>query len=164
MDTQLDDLYEIDFYAWTQDQAAALRSLLQQRWNGPLDLANLAEEVQDLGKTERNAVRTQVRRIIEHCLKLEFSPATNPRAGWKHSIIDARSAVEDSLTSTIKQDAADRLPRLYRQALSGARASLVQERQLAAANALPDECPYGLDDLLTDDWYPASRHGLVDEL
>jgi hypothetical protein len=43
MATQLNQLYETDFYAWTKDQAAALRSLLQQRWIGPLDLANLAE-------------------------------------------------------------------------------------------------------------------------
>lgn len=164
MATRLEELYETDFYAWTQDQTAALRSLLQQRWNGPLDLANLAEEVEDLGKAERNAVRSQVRRIIEHCLKLEFSPAADTRAGWKHSIIDARSAIEDSLTSTIRQDTASRLPRLHRQALRAARAALLQEREIEAARALPEECPYALDDLLTDDWYPANRHGLVDEV
>lgn len=72
-------LYEEDFYAWTKNQAAALRRLAAQRWNGPLDLANLAEEVEDLGKTERNAVRSRLRRIIEHGLKLEHSPAPEPQ-------------------------------------------------------------------------------------
>ncbi len=125
MATQLDQLYETDFYAWTEDQAAALRSLLQQRWNGPLDLANLAEEVEDLGKAERNAVRSQVRRIIEHCLKLEYSPASDPRSGWRVSIDDARDQIEDSLTDTIRQDVEQRLPRLYTQALRKVRETLI---------------------------------------
>ncbi len=39
-----------DFYAWTQDQAEALRALARQRWNGPLDLEHLSEEVEELGR------------------------------------------------------------------------------------------------------------------
>jgi hypothetical protein len=42
-------LYRGDSYAWTRDQAAALRRLAEERWNGPLDLLHLAEEVKDLG-------------------------------------------------------------------------------------------------------------------
>ena len=164
MATQLDQLYETDFYAWTEDQAAALRSLLQQRWNGPLDLANLAEEVEDLGKAERNAVRSQVRRIIEHCLKLEYSPASDPRSGWRVSIDDARDQIEDSLTDTIRQDVEQRLPRLYTQALRKVRETLTAEGETEAVQALPTENPYALDDLLADDWFPASRCGIVDPI
>jgi len=43
--TRPDHLYRSDYYAWTRDQADALRRLAAERWNGPLDLANLAEEV-----------------------------------------------------------------------------------------------------------------------
>jgi hypothetical protein len=48
MATRAERLYKDDFYAWTRDQAAALRRLGEQRWNGPLDLLHLAEEVEDL--------------------------------------------------------------------------------------------------------------------
>ena len=50
-------LYERDRYAWTQQQAAGLRRLAERQVNSTLDLANLAEEVEDLGKSEPDAVR-----------------------------------------------------------------------------------------------------------
>jgi hypothetical protein len=164
MAAQLEELYEADFYAWTRSQAAALRQLADERWNGPLDLAHLAEEVEDLGKAERNGVRSQLRRVIEHCLKLEFSPAIEPRVGWKRSIADARSAIEDSLTATIRADVEEQLPRLYRQARLAARLALVDMRETEAAQAVPELCHYTLDDLLAEQWHPANQHGLVDEI
>ena len=79
MSIATEDLYESDFYAWTRAQAGALRGLAEARWNGPLDLARLAEEVEDLGSEQQWAVESQLERIIEHLLKLEYSPSTNPR-------------------------------------------------------------------------------------
>jgi hypothetical protein len=52
-------LYDTDFDAWTQQQAAALRV---KAWN-QLDVEHLAEEVEGLRKTERNALRSQLRRF-----------------------------------------------------------------------------------------------------
>ena len=49
------------------------------RVNSKVDLENLAEEVESLGRSDLNAVRSQVRRIVEHLLKLEFSPSIPPR-------------------------------------------------------------------------------------
>ena len=63
------DLYETDFVAWTREQAAELRRLRDARINSRLDLEQLAEEIEDLGKEQRAAVRSQVQRIIEHLLK-----------------------------------------------------------------------------------------------
>jgi hypothetical protein len=52
--------------------------LADERWNGPLDLVHLAEEVEDLGSEQRWAVESQLERIIEHLLKLEHSPSGSP--------------------------------------------------------------------------------------
>jgi DNA-binding PucR family transcriptional regulator len=82
MASRPEDLYREDFYAWTRDQAAALRQLAEARWNGPLDLAHLAEEVEDLGSEQKWAIESQLERIIEHTLKLEYSPAADPRRKW----------------------------------------------------------------------------------
>ncbi len=49
MATRKAELYDEDFYQWSREQAAALRRLSAERWNGPLDLEHLAEEVEDLG-------------------------------------------------------------------------------------------------------------------
>jgi len=42
-------LYETDYYAWTREQAAALRSMAAARVDTKLDLENLADEVESLG-------------------------------------------------------------------------------------------------------------------
>ena len=116
MATRPEQLYEDDFYAWTREQARALRRLAESRPNVGLDLKHLIEEVSDLGVSQRDAVRSQVRRITEHCLKLEYSPARDPRAGWHEVIIAARIELEDKLTPTLRRDLQRRLPRLYDQA------------------------------------------------
>jgi predicted nuclease with TOPRIM domain len=146
------ELYEADFYAWTQVQADRLRRLQAERANLDLDLPHLAEEVEDLGKAERNLLRSHLRRIIEHCLKLE----------WRLSIIEARIEISDHLTATLRRDVADELPRLHEQARRLARQALIGKGEADAAAALPADCPYTLDQLLDDDWYPTNRHGVRD--
>jgi Domain of unknown function DUF29 len=101
MATQPERLYEEDFYAWTRDQARALRRLAATRPNVALDFEHLIEEVADLGKSERFAVRSQLRRIIEHSLKLAWLPARAPRPGWHETIIDARTTLDDKLSPTL---------------------------------------------------------------
>jgi Domain of unknown function DUF29 len=161
MASRPEQLYEEDFYAWTRDQAQALRRLAATRPNIDLDLPHLIEEVADLGISQRDAVRSQVRRIIEHCLKLEYSPVQAPRAGWHETIIRARTEIEDKITPTIRRGLPRRLPRLWQQARRDAAASLRLYGEHAAADALPATCPYRLADLLRHDWYPPSRHGLT---
>src|ERR1044071_8815523 len=106
--------YDDDFYAWTQYQAEVLRSLPTS--DNRFDRENVAEEIEDLGKSERNAVRSEVRRIIEHLLKLHYSPATDPRADWMASIVGARAELEERLSATLRRDIETSLPRLYRSA------------------------------------------------
>jgi hypothetical protein len=106
-------LYQTDYYAWTKDQAAKLRALAAARVNSTLDLENLAEEVESLGRSDLNTVRSQVRRILEHLLKLEFSPSTPPRDDWRHSIAQARDEVEDRITASMQPDVAAELGKLF---------------------------------------------------
>src|SRR6202040_3635280 len=88
-----DKLYDRDFFLWTQEQAAALRAVKNS--NLPLDWANLAEEIESLGKSDRRQLRSQIRRILRHLLKLEASPSVEPRAGWRSTVLDARTEVTD---------------------------------------------------------------------
>jgi hypothetical protein len=102
MATRAERLYKDDFYAWTRNQASALRRLADERWNGPLDLLHLAEEVEDLGSEQRWAVESQLERIIEHLLKLEHSPNAQPRRQWMISVNTARGEVQRRLSRTIR--------------------------------------------------------------
>lgn len=90
-------LYDSDFVQWTEEQATALRQAEGVHTDLPLDWENLAEEIESLGKSQRAALRSQLRRILRHQFKLEASPAIEPRRGWEESIRDARVEIEDIL-------------------------------------------------------------------
>jgi Domain of unknown function DUF29 len=96
----LKTLYETDTAAWSEDQAAALRAAARGGSNQLLDWENLAEEIEDLAKSLRRRLRSQIARIIQHQAKLEYSPAIAPRNGWRRTIrlarLDIGRILEDS--------------------------------------------------------------------
>ena len=144
--------YDDDFYAWTQYQAQVLRNLRTD--DNRFDRERLAEEIEDLGKSERDTVRSQIRRILMHLLKLQHSPSSGPRYGWMGSILNARAIIDDKLTPTLRRDIEALLPRLYGKARGEAQLSFREFGGSEAADALPRECPYSLDQILQDDWFP----------
>jgi hypothetical protein len=87
-------LYETDTVAWSEHQAAALRAAARGGSNQPLDWENLAEEIEDLAKSLRLALRSQIVRIIQHLVKLTHSPAVEPRRGWRRTIRQARLEID----------------------------------------------------------------------
>src|SRR5215467_9437485 len=103
--------YEDDFYAWTQHQAEVVRTMPVV--DNQFDREHVAEEIEDLGKSERDAVRSQIRRIIEHFLKLSYSRAEQPRFGWMETIDEARETLSDKLTATLRSEAETSLDGLY---------------------------------------------------
>lgn len=148
------NLYETDFVAWTKEQADELRRLRDARLNTRLDLERLAEEVEDLGSEQRFALRSHVARIIEHLLKIEFSPAREPRHGWRRSVRNARIEVEDRMTPTLRRDVEKQLVKLYERARREVADALEFYRELEALDALPSTNPYSLEEILDHDWWP----------
>ncbi|HKS87959.1 MAG TPA: DUF29 domain-containing protein [Stellaceae bacterium] len=144
--------YDDDFYAWTQYQAEVLRTM--RRADNRLDREHVAEEIADLGKSERDAVRSQIVRIIEHFLKLEYSPAADPRFDWMASIVEARRALGDKITATLQHDAEAILPQLYADARELAELGLRKFGEDAAASRMPPACPYTLAQIRERGWYP----------
>lgn len=158
------ELYEQDYYAWTKAQAAALRRLAAERWNGPLDLDRLAEEVEDLGSSQRYAVESQIERIIEHLLKLEHSPSATLRRQWLVSVNNARGHVGRRLTPSMRREIEARLADCYARARRRAAMGLWDHGEIDEAELLPITCPYGFDQLIDEGWLPASQHGFADML
>jgi hypothetical protein len=157
-------LYQTDYYAWTRQQAAELRAMAAARIDSKLDLENLAEEVESLGRSDLNTVRSQVRRIIEHLLKLEYSPASEPRIDWRDSVDQARNEIEDHITTSMFPDVIADLDRLFGRARRSAASGLVKHGERDVATALPQVCPYQFEHVVDQEWYPPNRHGLVDDL
>jgi Domain of unknown function DUF29 len=110
MHASREDLCERDFYAWTRRQAGALRRWAAARPN--LDLVHIAEEIADLGREQRNALRSWTVRILEHLLLLQHSPAAEPRRHWTREVINFRTDIAARLSPTLHADLARRLPAL----------------------------------------------------
>jgi uncharacterized protein DUF29 len=151
--------YEDDFYAWTQYQAEVLRTLPTA--GNRFDRDNLVEEIESLGRSERDTVRSQVKRIVLHFLKLAHSPAREPRFDWMDSVAEARGTLANKLSPTLRCDGEEVLPKLYAAARRRATLQLSRYGEYQAARSLPAECPYTIDEILADDWYPDPAAGAV---
>src|SRR5271165_2013995 len=131
--------YEDDFYAWTQHQAAVLRTMPVS--DNRFDREHVAEEIEDLGKSEGDAVRSQIRRIIEHLLKLAYSPAGQPRFDWMHSISDARAVLEDKLLPTLRRDIEATLEKAVRRRASERHLGALHTRRRKGGSGIPRKMP-----------------------
>jgi len=147
-------LYDTDFLRWTEEQAKALREA--KGASLPLDWENLAEEIESLGISQRAALRAQLRRVLHHLFKLEASPASDPRAGWRRSVRDAREEVEDILqdSPSLRREVAGLV------AAQAARAAKMAADDLAdhggssdAIRAQLDKGSFTVEEVLGD-WFP----------
>ena len=128
-------LYDQDLFLWSQEQAAALRAAARGATNQPIDWENVAEEIESLGKSDRRELGSQVRRIIEHLVKLSHSPSTDPRSGWRASILDARTQIEDVLddSPSLKREMAEIIRRQTERGARLAIAELAEREELDTA-------------------------------
>lgn len=85
-------LYETDFYAWARDQSAKLRDWPEHLRPNGIDIANIAEEIEDLAKSEERAFTSQLESLFLHLLKLEFHPAQENRNHWRKEVSAFRAA------------------------------------------------------------------------
>ena len=153
-DTQT--LYDEDFVAWTEQQAQALRSAALGSTNQRLDWENLAEEIEDLGRSVRHELRGQLTRIQRHLIKHGHSPAKYPRRGWRESVREARSEIETlmnenpSLKGELGRFAAEQLPQAIK--LAAADLDDYGELDLTRRRAV-QSTSFTLDEVLGD-WLP----------
>jgi hypothetical protein len=145
--------YDRDFFAWTQQQAELLRREATFRPGTDLDLENLAEEIESLGKRDRRALTNNVARIAEHLLKLQYSPAKDPRPGWENSVDVHRSKARRILADSpgLSSDLQDTLGESYD---DGRRCAARALRGELDPKLLPERCPYTVDQILDQDWWP----------
>jgi hypothetical protein len=144
---RLQKLYEIDDYLWLQE---TLKLLKNNDFNS-LDLENLIEELEGLGKNSFNKVRSLLRQIIIHLLLLEHwqeEYALNHRH-WMGEIIAFRDDLSNNLTTTLNNKLNQELESIY----NVSRRVVIQKTGLHQ-KLFPAHCPYSLKQLLNDSWYP----------
>jgi hypothetical protein len=157
-------LYEADFSSWIDSQVRAIRKVAKSGTNlpidfEPVDFENVAEELADLGRSEKRALKSALVRIIEHLLKLEFSPANGPRAGWRRSVTAHRQQVADIVADSPSLGGLDQLDAAYDDARQLAVLGLQQDG--IADSALPAECPYSRNQVTDRNFWQENRHGIA---
>lgn len=159
--TDLKALYEEDTVAWSENQAAALRAAAQGGSNQKLDWENLAEEIEDLGKSVRRGIHSHIRTIIEHLLKLRYSSAALPKAGWRETITNCRVEIDalldeaPSVRPQIADFIRDEIPRAVRLVIRNLdqhdELNTALRKELAAATYTSDQ--------ILGDWFPPDPQG-----
>jgi hypothetical protein len=101
-DHRPDDLYERDFYLWTQAQAEAIRAEAARSGSNAVDWAHVAEEIEDMGKSDFREICSRIETVLEHLFKLSWSQQQAPRASWRATIARERNAIELVLTASLR--------------------------------------------------------------
>lgn len=138
--------YETDFYQWTQQQAALMR---QGEFNRvDLDIENIAEEIESMGRRDRHALRSYLHNILMHLLKWRYQPERRGTS-WRLSIKNGRHQVdilvEDSPSLQMK------IPDLMAKEYAQARENAALETGLPIA-AFPELCPFTVEQITGDYW------------
>jgi hypothetical protein len=138
----LKTLYNTDFAAWSDQTAALIRA----GQFAEIDFQKVAEEIEDMGKSERAAVWSHLNRLLLHKIKQIIQPERDS-ASWRVSIESARQAIRQRIKSSpsLRPYLQQNLQEIYREAI---KLALIETEMEFAA--VPDECPWDLGALLDE--------------
>lgn len=150
------NFYQVDFYAWTQQQAKFLQ---EKTWSG-LDIPNLVEEIESLGKQERQELTNRLGVLLGHLLKWEFQSENRSRS-WFATIREQRRRILRLLekSPSLKPFLPEALEESYQDALDLA----VRETGLKYRH-FPQMLPYELEQALDFSFFPGERLELDEDL
>ncbi len=143
----LSSIYEEDYQQWLDETVL----LLKNRQVDSLDYEHLIEELEALGREQKNAVESLVIQIIQHLLFYQYwsSEREYNERHWRGELIGFRTQLELRLTTNLRNHLSNRLDYLYGKA-----------RKMAEVKTdlkLPSASPYTLADILDEDWLPEIR-------
>lgn len=139
-----DALYDTDILLWSERQSDLLRRIARgERINdGDLDWPNIAEEIEDVGRSELHAVESLLLQALVHMLKAEAWPQSMSAPGWRADARGFRVQARRRFVPSMRQriDVAG----LYADALK----ALPETMDGHAPQPVSQACPYTLDELL----------------
>lgn len=134
--------YDRDFFKWTKTQA----ELLKKRNLEELDIGNLIEEIESLGRNDKRALKSQLTRLLMHLLKLEYQPEKQEgTTSWKNSIVEAERAIKYLIEDS--PSLRNELDKMFNDSYEDARQDAARETGLKINN-FPKACRYTLEEIL----------------
>ena len=139
-------LYNRDFYLWIETTAKELK-------NGnfaEVDLANLIEEIETMGRSEKRTLKSNLLVVLMHLLKYKYQPDKHTNS-WLSTIFEHRQRVEECLTESPSLN--NYLPEVFINCYQNARKQAAIETGLSLAT-FPVESPFTIDECLDEDFLP----------
>lgn len=146
MATKNATLYDTDFYAWANEQAALLRA-------GRLseaDIENIAEEIESMGRSEKRELVSRLTVLLLHLLKWRYQPALQSNS-WRRTIEQQRLHLEEHLADN--PSLKSQLDQLITSAYRHARVEAEHETGLLR-ETFPVTCPFTYDEAMNPDFWP----------
>ena len=138
--------YDQDFYGWTVEQVA----LLQNKQFDQIDLEHIIEEIDSMGKAERNQLRNRLTVLLMHLLKWQYEPSRRSTS-WVQTIREQRRSIvwliEDN--PSLKSTLSEQLTTAYGRAVDEA----ADETKLPL-NLFPTECPWTYAEFMNKEFFP----------
>jgi len=134
------DLYSTDFYAWTQEQV----DLLRQNKLDRIDVINLIEEIESLGKQQKQELKNRLGVLIGHLLKWNYQPNQRSK-GWKYTIQEQRLQILDLLEQnpSLRPYQEEAVSKAYQLGLL-----LIGRETPLDPKDFPSQCPFMIDQIL----------------
>ena len=139
-------LYERDFYLWIEEQVR----LLREGRVDELDVANLLEEIESMGRSDKKAIKSNLVVVLTHLLKYQFQPDQRSNS-WRGSIVEHRRRLRDDFkdSPSLRGYATE----VFAEAYDDAREQASVESGLPL-RALPKTSPYTLEQTLNPKFLP----------
>jgi hypothetical protein len=139
------NLYEKDFYLWTEETAQFLKERIFDR----VDIENLIEEVESMGRSEKNALKSNLRILLMHLLKWNHQSDKRSNS-WKYTIVEHRLRILESLNTSpsLKKYLEEVLEECYLNACK-----LASTETGLPRNTFPQSCPLTTEQLLNEELF-----------
>jgi len=146
MSTAAARLYEQDFYGWLQNQADVLRA----GDFASLDLDNLIEEIDSMGKSHKRALESRLEKLLMHLLKWHFQPLLKSLS-WQFTIEEQRVRIDQILEEN--PSLKSKIPSCFETAYTHAKRLASRETGLPGST-FPEQCPWTFEQATDPDFWP----------
>jgi hypothetical protein len=140
--------YDGDIIAWANEQARLLRAGLFSQ----LDIEHIAEEIEDVGKSEQRELENRMALLLAHLLKWEFQPSHRGNS-WRRTIIDQRQGIARRLKKTPSLNASLEDPDWWADAWQDALMAASRETGISY-DKFPEKCLWDLANIIDSEFWP----------
>jgi hypothetical protein len=141
--------YENDIVAWANEQAYLLRSGKLSA----IDIEHIAEEIEDVGKSEQRELASRMAALIAHLLKWQYQPERQS-GSWQRTIKEQRKAIARRLKKNPSLNALTHDSEWIEDTWGDALLIAINETRM---DSFPESCPWAIENILSDDWLPTSN-------